>query len=264
MTANAPLAELSGRRKSVVRRPATHPLAARADGVDPGSAVPDLSTDYLQTAGRQVDGANHRHGQSVRLGADVRGGRCDVRVARSRPDHSRRTRERSAQPIVGVAGEPGQRPDRQAARRSCAYVGGCRTDHSGWRWAWTSIRGRLACCDPVRIGAGVRSCHLLDGSNSDRGALEEQYRCSSGSGCPCIALVFSSAGVPPVEMLPSWVRPVIELQPMAPTIAFMRALALGGPALWPLLLSLMWAVGLAAVVGPLAVRSYRAAAESGR
>lgn len=83
-------------------------------------------------------------------------------------------------------------------------------------------------------------------------------------GVSSIALVFSSAGVPPVELLPSWVRPVIELQPMAPTIALMRALAQGGPALWPLLLSLMWAVGLAAVVGPLAVRSYRAAAESGR
>jgi ABC-2 type transport system permease protein len=83
-------------------------------------------------------------------------------------------------------------------------------------------------------------------------------------GVSSIALVFSSAGVPPIELLPSWVRPVIELQPMAPTIALMRALAQGGPALWPLLLSLMWAVGLAAVVGPLAVRSYRAAAESGR
>jgi ABC-2 type transport system permease protein len=83
-------------------------------------------------------------------------------------------------------------------------------------------------------------------------------------GVPSITLVFSSSGVPPVEMLPSWMRPLIHLQPMAPTIASMRALAQGGPALWPLLLSFMWALGLAAVVGPLAVRGYRAAAESGR
>jgi ABC-2 type transport system permease protein len=83
-------------------------------------------------------------------------------------------------------------------------------------------------------------------------------------GVPAIALVFASSGAPPVEMLPSWMRPLIELQPMAPTIASMRALAQGGPALWPLLLSSMWALGLAAVVGPLAVHSYRAAAESGR
>jgi ABC-2 type transport system permease protein len=83
-------------------------------------------------------------------------------------------------------------------------------------------------------------------------------------GVPSIALVFSSSGVPRVELLPSWMRQLIQLQPMAPTIESMRALAQGGPALWPLLLSVGWALGLAAVVGPLAVRSYRAAAESGR
>jgi len=47
-------------------------------------------------------------------------------------------------------------------------------------------------------------------------------------------------------------------------IESMRALAQGDPALRPLLLSVMWAIGLAAVVGPLAVRGYRAAAESAR
>jgi ABC-2 type transport system permease protein len=83
-------------------------------------------------------------------------------------------------------------------------------------------------------------------------------------GVPSIALVFSSSGVPRVELLPSWMRQLIQLQPMAPTIESMRALAQGGPALWPLLLSFGWALGLTAVVGPLAVRSYRAAAESGR
>jgi ABC-2 type transport system permease protein len=82
-------------------------------------------------------------------------------------------------------------------------------------------------------------------------------------GVPSITLVFSSSGVPPVEMLPSWIRPLIPLQPMSPTIASMRALAQGSPALWPLVLNCGWAVGLAAVVGPLAVRGYRAAAESG-
>jgi ABC-2 type transport system permease protein len=80
---------------------------------------------------------------------------------------------------------------------------------------------------------------------------------------PSIALVFSSSGIPPVGMLPSWMRTLIPLQPMAPAIESMRALAQGGPALWPLLLSVGWALGLAAVVGPLAVRGYRSAAESG-
>ena len=80
---------------------------------------------------------------------------------------------------------------------------------------------------------------------------------------PSITLVFASSGITPVQMLPSWIRPLIPLQPMAPTIESMRALAQGAPAVWPLLMSLVWALGLGAVVGPLAVRGYRAAAESG-
>ena len=82
-------------------------------------------------------------------------------------------------------------------------------------------------------------------------------------GVPATGSVFSSSGVVPIQTLPSSVRLEIHLQPMWPTIESMRALAQGGPVLWPLLLTVMWALGLAAVLGPLAVRGYRAAAESG-
>jgi ABC-2 type transport system permease protein len=82
-------------------------------------------------------------------------------------------------------------------------------------------------------------------------------------GIPCIGSVFASSGVSRVDLLPSSVRLGIHLQPMWPMIASMRALALGYPALWPLLLAVMWALGLAAVLAPLAVRGYRAAAEFG-
>lgn len=81
---------------------------------------------------------------------------------------------------------------------------------------------------------------------------------------PSITLVFASSGVPPLETYPAWMRPIIHLQPLAPTIESMRALAQGDPALWPLLLCLIWVLGLGAIVGPLAVRGYRVAAESGR
>jgi ABC-2 type transport system permease protein len=81
-------------------------------------------------------------------------------------------------------------------------------------------------------------------------------------GLACFGPVFSSAGVPPVETLPSWVRLATHLQPMLPAMESMRALAQGRPALWPLLLTCMWALGLTAVIGPLAVRGYRAAAEN--
>jgi ABC-2 type transport system permease protein len=82
-------------------------------------------------------------------------------------------------------------------------------------------------------------------------------------GMVSIGSVFSCAGVPPIEMLPSWTRPLIHLHPMSPIIESMRALADGGPLLWPLLLTFGWILGTAAVMGPLAVRGYRAAAEFG-
>jgi ABC-2 type transport system permease protein len=75
-----------------------------------------------------------------------------------------------------------------------------------------------------------------------------------------IGLVF--AGVAPAEVLPDFVQPFVEFQPMTPTIDAMRALAQGDPALWPLTLTAVWLVGLTCVFGPLAIRGYRAAAGS--
>jgi ABC-2 type transport system permease protein len=81
-------------------------------------------------------------------------------------------------------------------------------------------------------------------------------------GMASIGSVFGCAGVPPVEMLPSWTHSLIRLHPLSPTIESMRALAEGSPALWPLLLTCAWILGAAAAVGPLAVRGYRTAAEN--
>jgi ABC-2 type transport system permease protein len=81
---------------------------------------------------------------------------------------------------------------------------------------------------------------------------------------PTTGAVFASSGVVPLQTLPPSVRLEVQLQPMWATIALMRGLSQGGPVLWPLLLTVMWVVGLAAVLGPLAIRGYRAAAESGR
>ena len=50
---------------------------------------------------------------------------------------------------------------------------------------------------------------------------------------------------------------------MSPAIETMRALADGGATLWPFVQALGWVLGLIAVFGPLAVRGYRVAAESG-
>ena len=82
-------------------------------------------------------------------------------------------------------------------------------------------------------------------------------------GAGCIVLLFFNTGAAPVEIFPSWLQPAVRLQPMSPTIEAMRAFAEGTPALWPLLQSLTWIVCLIAVFGPMAVRGYRVAAESG-
>ncbi|MGE2692129.1 ABC transporter permease [Mycolicibacterium pulveris] len=80
---------------------------------------------------------------------------------------------------------------------------------------------------------------------------------------PAITAVFASSGSPPVESLPSWMWPLLKFQPMDPIVESMRTLAQGGLPLWPLLWGVIWTVGLGAIIGPLAVRSYRTAAESG-
>ncbi|MGV0850703.1 ABC transporter permease [Mycolicibacterium phlei] len=82
-------------------------------------------------------------------------------------------------------------------------------------------------------------------------------------GLPAITAVFASSGSPPVESLPSWMWPLIKFQPMEPIVQSMRALAEGGIPLWHLLGGLVWTIVLGAIVGPFAVRGYRAAAESG-
>lgn len=82
-------------------------------------------------------------------------------------------------------------------------------------------------------------------------------------GLPAITAVFASSGSPPVESLPSWMWPLLRFQPMEPIVESMRTLAQGGLPWWPLLWGVLWTIAGAAVVGPLAIRGYRAAAESG-
>jgi ABC-2 type transport system permease protein len=78
-----------------------------------------------------------------------------------------------------------------------------------------------------------------------------------------VGLVFASSGVAPLAMYPAWVQPLIQYQPMSPAIESMRAFVEGRSAVWPLTLTFAWVLAFAAVFGPLAIRRYRLAAESG-
>jgi len=78
-----------------------------------------------------------------------------------------------------------------------------------------------------------------------------------------VALAFVNPGFTPIGNFPEWVQPFVRAQPMAPPIETMRSLALGGPLLWPLGMTLAWTVVILAIFVPLAVRGYRSAAEAG-
>lgn len=85
----------------------------------------------------------------------------------------------------------------------------------------------------------------------------------TGLSTVCFLLLFFNSGMVPIEVFPGWLQPAVRAQPMSPAIEAMRALADGGPTLWPVLQSVAWVAALVAVFGPIAVRGYRVAAESG-
>jgi ABC-2 type transport system permease protein len=73
------------------------------------------------------------------------------------------------------------------------------------------------------------------------------------------------AALVPVEKIPKVLRPVAEYQPVALAIHAMRALSSGTGGFWiPLALTAAWVIGITLVSGPLAVRNYRQAAETGK
>jgi ABC-2 type transport system permease protein len=78
----------------------------------------------------------------------------------------------------------------------------------------------------------------------------------------CMGLAFAT--LIPVDRLPPVLRPLAEYQPIAPPAAAMRALSSGGDVWQPILLTLIWAVVLAALFVPATVRGYRAAVEGGK
>ena len=78
----------------------------------------------------------------------------------------------------------------------------------------------------------------------------------------CMGLAFATL-IPPAK-IPEALRPLADYQPIAPAAAAMRALSNGGAFWQPLAVASLWMVVIAAVMVPMAVRSYRAAVEGGK
>ncbi|MDV8020309.1 ABC transporter permease [Rhodococcus sp. IEGM 1330] len=76
-------------------------------------------------------------------------------------------------------------------------------------------------------------------------------------------LMFFNAGFVPVLAYPPWLQPVVAAQPMSVAVDAMRNLAMGGPVLTPVLQTLAWSLGMAAVFLIPAIRGYKKASASG-
>lgn len=76
-------------------------------------------------------------------------------------------------------------------------------------------------------------------------------------------LMFFSIGFVPLDQYPGWLQPIVEHQPVSYTIEAMRGLALEGPIAEPVLWTVAWSAGIAAVcAAPLAI-GYRKASKRG-
>jgi ABC-2 type transport system permease protein len=76
-----------------------------------------------------------------------------------------------------------------------------------------------------------------------------------------LAVVFST-GFLPVDQYPRWIQPVVAHQPVTYAIEAMRGLSLGGPVRWPMIATLLWAGGIAAVCIAPMLLGYRRASTS--
>lgn len=76
----------------------------------------------------------------------------------------------------------------------------------------------------------------------------------------CTLLMFFNTGFVPLNVYPVWLQPVVGNQPMSVTIDAMRALAVGGDVLEPVVKSLAWSFGLILIFTLPAILGYRNAA----
>ena len=70
-------------------------------------------------------------------------------------------------------------------------------------------------------------------------------------------LTFASTAFVPAQSMPGWLQAFARNQPVSLVVDATRALMAGGPTARPLVLALVWTIGLLAVFAPLAVRKYR-------
>ena len=72
-------------------------------------------------------------------------------------------------------------------------------------------------------------------------------------------IVFASSVFVPVETMPNWLQHFSKYQPLTQAVDSMRYLTTGGGSAHAVTLTLLWAVGIVAIFGPIASRLFRRA-----
>jgi oleandomycin transport system permease protein len=70
-------------------------------------------------------------------------------------------------------------------------------------------------------------------------------------------LTFGSTTFVKAGTLPGWLQAWVHVNPVTHLVEATRGLMLGGAVAWPVVQTLLWALGIAAVFMPLAIRAYR-------
>jgi ABC-2 type transport system permease protein len=76
-------------------------------------------------------------------------------------------------------------------------------------------------------------------------------------------LMFFSIGFVPLDQYPGWLQPIVEHQPVSYTIEAMRGLSLEGPIAEPVIWTVVWSAGIAAVCAVPLMIGYRKASKRG-
>jgi ABC-2 type transport system permease protein len=72
-------------------------------------------------------------------------------------------------------------------------------------------------------------------------------------------MFFFSTGFVPLDQFPKWLQPFAEHQPCSYVVEAMRGLSMGGPVAKPVIGTLLWSAGIAAIIAvPLAIGYRRA------
>lgn len=92
------------------------------------------------------------------------------------------------------------------------------------------------------------------------GLVSSNAEAAQAMGFPILAImVFASTAFVPIEGMPGWLQAYNDFQPVSVTVAAVRGLTLGSATTGQILGALAWAIALAAIFGPFAVRVYRRA-----